>query len=85
MLLTEVKSLDTLITAVQECLLPNFLLDRGKCMLTLKSLVSTSLLVYLTRSTAPEYFSPVGCHEITFRSQIKEQKSVSCLPLASKI
>ena len=75
MLLTAIKSLDTAFTVVQECLLPNFLLDRGKCMPTVKSLYSP----------APEYFSPVGCHKMAFCSQIKEQKSLSCLPLASEM
>ena len=87
MLLMAIKSLDTAFTAVQECLLPNFLLDSGKCMPTVKSLVSASpgcslCLVYLP---APEYFSPVGCHKMAFCSQIKEQKSLSCLPLASEM
>ena len=75
MLLKAIKSLDTTFTVVQECLLPNFLVDRGKCMPTVKSLYSP----------APEYFSPVGCHKMAFCSQIKEQKILSCLPLASEM
>ena len=73
--LTAIKSHDTAFTVVQECLLPNFLLDRGKCMPTVQSLYSP----------APEYFSPVGCHKMAFCSQIKEQKSLSCLPLTSEM
>ena len=37
----------------------------------------------LVYSPVPEYFSPVGCHKMAFCSQLKEQKSLSCLPLAS--
>ena len=47
--LTAIKSLDTAFTAVQECFLPDFLLNRGKCMLTVKSLVSASLGCLCTR------------------------------------
>ena len=87
MLLTAIKSPDTAFTVVRECLLPNFLLGRGKCMPTVKSLVSASLgcSLCLVYSPAPEYFSPVGCHKMAFCSQIKDQKSLSCLPLASKM
>ena len=86
MLLTAIKSLDTAFTVVQECLLPNFLLDSGKCIPTVKSLVSASpgCSLCLVYKPAPKYFSPVGCHKMTFCSQIKQQKSLSCLPLASE-
>ena len=50
------------------------------CQIT--SVCKLGLLVY---SPAPEYFSPVGCHKMAFCPQIKEQKTLSCLPLASEM
>ena len=87
MLLTVIKALDTTFTAVQQCLLPNFFLDSGKCMPTVKSLVSASpgCSLCLVYSPGPEYFSRVGCHKMAFCSQIKAEKNLSCLPFASEM
>ena len=83
MLLTAIKSVDTAFTAVQECLLPNFLLDRGKCMLTVKSLVSASLGCLCTRLRRNIFLQLA--YKMAFCYQIKEQKTLSCLPLASEM